>query len=949
MSFELDSRGADDFDARARTDGIPFGTPSTDSPGFFAGSASAPVRGLARGLVAKPALLLGDAVTPMLQPVARAIDKAVGGTHASDFLRDEQRKNRQAMDDLRLDPLTTGFAGQVLGGLFDLGGSAIAFSPEGAAVMEGYARREELRGQGIDEGTATAVGAVTGAATLVGVKAPVTLGKAAAGAGVPTLARNMAYGASINLTTGVAERGTSREILERAGYKEQAVLLDPFDRQAMLAEGILGSLFSGSAAALELRNTVRGQRAADAALALRAAKHGAVDSAPGVPADAKTMAAHRSAFDTAADQLLRGEPVNVGSQIDDTTFVRPVSGLPGSAAEELRSHVADLLPIRASFMPAPDAPRGVRNHNPGNIEAGPTPWLGQTGSDGRFATFDSPEAGIRALARTLLAYQDKHGLNTVEGIIGRWAPPSENKTKAYVQEVASAIGFEPTTPLDLKDTKVLQSLTSAIIAHENGAQPYPPDILRAGVDAALGGRRAEVVTERGTRVPLRYQLRELTDLTTSHDAAMQPNAAYPAELQPRDRSSAASQVQAARISQNLEPELLAESARASEGAPIVGQDDVVESGNGRTLALAQAYDGERGASYRQWLETNASRFGFDPQDVRSMQRPVLVRERLGDMDRAEFARQAKESPLAVMSPTEQAKADAARIADLSGLVANEDGSINLAKSTGLVRQFLQAAVGPNEMGSVVQADGHLSKAGLQRLRQAVFAKAYQDPGLVAALSESTDANVRSVLAGMMRAAPEVAKLRELIAAGGRHPIDPAGPVAHAARLFSDLRRQGQTVDQHLTQGDLLDAGVTPEVRNLLVGLQETSREPTIVAAMLQRLTHDIDSLGDPRQQGMFDGDPTRVQDLTAGAAEYARGLPDESSAASRPASEVAGADPTMRAAAEVVAATPELRVVLEDGTELSAREVLARSQVARELAQRESAAFEAAVNCFLRT
>ncbi|HFX8036006.1 TPA: hypothetical protein ACIF5E_004931, partial [Escherichia coli] len=42
--------------------------------------------------------------------------------------------------------------------------------------------------------------------------------------------------------------------------------------------------------------------------------------------------------------------------------------------------------------------RGIRNNNPGNLEYSKTnPWVGQTGDDGRFAKFETPEHGIRAL------------------------------------------------------------------------------------------------------------------------------------------------------------------------------------------------------------------------------------------------------------------------------------------------------------------------------------------------------------------------------------------------------------------------------------------------------------------------------------------------------------------------------------------------------------------------
>lgn len=936
MSFDLDTRGADDLDAQAQRDGVPFGT-GTEA-GFFSGIGTSAVQGLARGAIAKPALLLGDAVTPILRPGAQAVDKAFGSSLDA-WLVDQRKRNVSALDQLRVDPATTGFAGQVVGGFFDLGSSAMLYTPEGAAVLEGYGRRQELMGKGVDELTATAVGTVSGAATYVGVKAPVTLGQQAVGQGARAVAQNVGYGAAVSVAGGVAERGFSRDLLKAGGYTEQAALMEPYDRTAMAAELTLGALFSGGAAALQARSTVKGQAATDAALAITSTDHAQRGTAPGIPTDARAASAHASALSTAIEQVLRNERPNVGEQMADTGFVRPA---PSAAARaELQAHVADLLPLAptpapGTFRPPAGAARGVRNNNPGNIEANATQWQGQTGSDGRFATFDTPELGIRALGRNLLAYQERHGLNTVEGIVNRWAPPGENNTGAYVRAVATAVGVGPADRLNLRDPQTLQKLTAAIIRHENGAQPYPDAVVRAGIDLAIGGRTGEVVTERGMRVPFRYRVAEADRLVTSNDADLRPNAAYPADLQPRDRTRGASEAQIAWITGNLQPELLAESARASDGAPIVGPDGVVESGNGRMLALGRAYGGERGLEYRAWLEGNADRFGIEAEDVRTMQRPVLVRERTGDVDRAEFARQANESSVAAMSPTEQARSDVGRIADLSGLVTGEDGAINQAQSAGFLRQFVQANVGPNEMGSVLQADGRISQAGLQRVRQAVFSKAYGDADLVAMLTESTDSNVRNVLAGLMRAAPAVARLQDLASAGARAPVDLGASIGRAAREFAALRAQGRTVEQALDQNALFD-GMSPDMQALLKGIAQHANAPKRLGEMVGRLVDAVDALGDPRQRGMFD-DPAR---LDAGAIGNAVAK-DVAAAAASP-------DPAVRAAADVAMNNPEMRVVLEDGTEMSAREVLARADAKRQQAANDSAAFDAAVSCFLRT
>ncbi|HFZ2306755.1 TPA: hypothetical protein ACIJ1I_005157 [Klebsiella aerogenes] len=134
-----------------------------------------------------------------------------------------------------------------------------------------------------------------------------------------------------------------------------------------------------------------------------------------------------------------------------------------------------------------DSPRGVRNNNPGNLEASSSnPWVGQTGSDGRFAKFETPEHGIRALGRNLLSYQ-RQGIDTVGEIINRWAPPTDNNdTAAYIKSVCAQLGVKADQPLDASNPDTLQALCAAIIKHENGSQPYSNEQLSTGVSAALG-------------------------------------------------------------------------------------------------------------------------------------------------------------------------------------------------------------------------------------------------------------------------------------------------------------------------------------------------------------------------------------------------------------------------------------------------------------------------------
>ena len=98
---------------------------------------------------------------------------------------------------------------------------------------------------------------------------------------------------------------------------------------------------------------------------------------------------------------------------------------------------------------------------------------------------------------------------------------------------------------------------------------------------------------------MRYTARDASNIAASQLADGRTNPAYPAALQPRDRTRAASIQQVNSIANRLQPERLGASASTSEGAPIIGPDGAVESGNGRTMAIMQAYADGGPLEYRR--------------------------------------------------------------------------------------------------------------------------------------------------------------------------------------------------------------------------------------------------------------------------------------------------------------------------------------------------------------
>ncbi|ENL5323694.1 hypothetical protein AB5H09_004492, partial [Salmonella enterica subsp. enterica serovar Adelaide] len=172
------------------------------------------------------------------------------------------------------------------------------------------------------------------------------------------------------------------------------------------------------------------------------------------------------------------------------------------------------------------------------------------------------------------------------------------------------------------------------------------------------GRSSYVVTSKGAEVKTAFKVVDASSLIISNNLDGAINPAFPEELQPRDRTRLSSKLQVNRIASNLRPAQLTDSGMSSHGAPIVGPDNVVESGNGRSMGIWRAYEQGQADEYRQYLIDHAKEFGLNPDEISQMSMPVLVRERLTDVDRAQFARDSNISDLQEMAASEKAYADA---------------------------------------------------------------------------------------------------------------------------------------------------------------------------------------------------------------------------------------------------------------------------------------------------
>ena len=130
--------------------------------------------------------------------------------------------------------------------------------------------------------------------------------------------------------------------------------------------------------------------------------------------------------------------------------------------------------------------RGIRNNNPLNIKKTSDIWLGlpPNQTDNTFFTFSAPVYGIRAATKILINYNKRYNIQSIQQIINRWAPPSENVTNTYVDFVAASVGIPKNIPI-VFNVGMLVKIIKAMIVFENGESPYPHSIIVEGVKAGL--------------------------------------------------------------------------------------------------------------------------------------------------------------------------------------------------------------------------------------------------------------------------------------------------------------------------------------------------------------------------------------------------------------------------------------------------------------------------------
>lgn len=372
------------------------------------------------------------------------------------------------------------------------------------------------------------------------------------------------------------------------------------------------------------------------------------------------------------------------------------------------------------------------------------------------------------------------------------------------------------------------------------------------------GKTSKVFTPSNKEIETEYQLIEADELIASNDFTGKVDPRYPASRQPRDRSRASSQLQIAAIANDPNPARLADSAESDRGAPIVS-GNIVESGNGRSIGLKEAYARGSAEKYRKYLVDNAEKFGFTPEQISAMKSPVLVRQRITDLTEDEiraFTVDSNKSASLELSPMEAAKADSETITDdmLDILSVPDNGNVLSSDN----RQFIQAftkAMNQQELARYLTADGGFNKDFGTRLERAIFAKAYDNDALLEQVAEAATTEQKNLINSLTNVAGKMSQLRN-VAPEVWQQI--SGIISDATGLVMRSRRQGKPISELVSQGDMMTGYVTKEVDTLASAIDANIRSGKKITTLLDSVISSLIN-ANSNQGSMFDADPLTVE------------------------------------------------------------------------------------------
>ena len=552
-----------------------------------------------------------------------------------------------------------------------------------------------------------------------------------------------------------------------------------------------------------------------------------------LPDSVTTIDLDKTPFKKAFEQGLDSNVVKQVQGISEQKPQKPVEAQ--EAVPAPTEGVAEETPVEPAQKPEPPKEtRWYRDKKEGGFKATGGWRITKKTARGKYS-ISNPELGIKEKSLKVgdMAKAKRVARRVVDSYNAKQQPEAEPATQEAVEKEA----------VDLPVVKVEEKVKERPLPKEKD--------ISSDTDKV-------VVTPEGKEVKVRPELVELDTLTASHDEYGNENPEYPQQLQPRDRERKASRDWIVDTAAKLIPKKLLPAVESGSGSPIVAQDNVVESGNGRALAIRRAYE-----SNPKRIEEYKAELAKQGYDIEGMKQPVLIQRRTQAMspeDRIAFTEESNDPTLAEKGETEISGSDARKIdQSVTGLFMG--GEVDQARNRDFVRAFMDKVVPKAQHGKMMTDEGLLSQTGIRRIENAMFTKAYGSDSLVSGLREDPDVTFKAIGQAMIDAAPGFARAKQ-----NADITEITGALTNAVETVRKARESRKPITEFAGQVSMFasttDRYMERQFLNLFFhGQSEFRRQRSRVAIAddLLKIASMIESNRDDASTDMF-GAPTITPD-----------------------------------------------------------------------------------------
>lgn len=336
-----------------------------------------------------------------------------------------------------------------------------------------------------------------------------------------------------------------------------------------------------------------------------------------------------------------------------------------------------------------------------------------------------------------------------------------------------------------------------------------------------------------------YQVRELSDVQPSHSGVtFQPNPKY-AIKNDRDYSNPENQGKVVSWSspKEFDPTYhITDNPDATNGPVVVDSEGHALGGNGRTMILQRVYANNPGGAqaYKNLLIQKAPQFGLDPEVIKGMNQPVLVRQ-IADSEFEEPSGSKQnaitdfnKTGTAELTPAERAVADSRRVSadtlnHIGSLLDDAGPEATLTKvlegksGTEVLNRLIDDGVVSPQERAAYASGNTLTKDGQTRISKLLLGRFFRDPAQVDAIAPSIRNKMERVaapLAGVEGSewdiTPKVQEAMDLIEEANAHGTKNLDDFMKQGGLFMEQKYSPESVTlakafQNGKQADLIGA------------------------------------------------------------------------------------------------------------------------------------------------